>query len=257
MFVRFRQRRNLLLVSLVETRRVDGKVRQEHIAGLGSIEVPPSVADRITFWQRLHERFAKLSNRVATATQTKVLGKIHARVPMVTADEQRALQLENAEADQQLWERLRDLHQSTANDHKGLAAKAERTAANGQAAAEAAAANAAGAKDRVDRIKGGENVPGGLGKPMTGGDWIKQLGLTRRDLRRMEHLMAVDKLGDDAWEEYSHEHFRELMKADNRMTLAAAREVLRRRFPEAPEDKQAAAREAFLAFHDDEAADEG
>jgi hypothetical protein len=161
------------------------------------------------------------------------------------------------EADQQLWERLRDLHQSTANDHKGLAAKAERTAANGQAAAEAAAANAAGAKDRVDRIKGGENVPGGLGKPMTRGDWIKQLGLTRRDLRRMEHLMAVGKLGDDAWEEYSHEHFRELMKADNRMTLAAAREVLRRRFPEAPEDKQAAAREAFLAFHDDEAADEG
>ena len=73
----------------------------------------------------------------------------------------------------------------------------------------------------------------------------------------MEHLMAVGKLGDDAWEEYSREHLRELMKADNRMTLAAAREVLRRRFPEAPEDKQAAAREAFLAFHDDEAADEG
>jgi hypothetical protein len=62
-------------VSLVETRRVDGKVRQEHIAGLGSIEVPPSVADRITFWQRLHERFAKLSNRVDAATQTKTPSK--------------------------------------------------------------------------------------------------------------------------------------------------------------------------------------
>ena len=47
---------------LVETRRIDGKVRHEHVASFGSVEVPPSVEDRITFWQRLHERLAKLSN---------------------------------------------------------------------------------------------------------------------------------------------------------------------------------------------------
>jgi hypothetical protein len=44
MFVRFRQTDYRLQVSLVETRRLDGKVRHEHIAGLGSVECPPSVA---------------------------------------------------------------------------------------------------------------------------------------------------------------------------------------------------------------------
>jgi predicted N-formylglutamate amidohydrolase len=56
------------------------------------------------FWQKLHERLAKLSNRVDAAAQGKVLAEVHSRVPMVTADEQRALQLENAEAEARFWE---------------------------------------------------------------------------------------------------------------------------------------------------------
>ena len=56
---------NRLQLSLIETRRCDGKVRHEHIASLGS-----SVAERIAFWTRLHERLAKLANRVDAATQT-------------------------------------------------------------------------------------------------------------------------------------------------------------------------------------------
>jgi hypothetical protein len=39
MFVRFRQTAQRLQASLVETRRIDGKVRHEHIAGLGSVEM--------------------------------------------------------------------------------------------------------------------------------------------------------------------------------------------------------------------------
>jgi predicted Zn-dependent protease len=62
----------------------------------------------------------------------KVLGAVHDRVPMVTADEQRALQLENAKADAQFWDRMADMHAGTAADHKGLAARAERTAAEGE-----------------------------------------------------------------------------------------------------------------------------
>src|SRR5499426_3010843 len=42
----------------VETRRVGGKVRHEHVAGLGSIETPPSVDARLAFWVRLHQRLA-------------------------------------------------------------------------------------------------------------------------------------------------------------------------------------------------------
>src|SRR5260370_28434408 len=98
MFVRFRQARRLQ-VSLIETRRVDGKVRHEHVSGLGTIDVPPSVADRVEFWRQLHERLGQLSNRLDAATQAKGLGDVHAKIPMVTSEETRALHLHNAEAD--------------------------------------------------------------------------------------------------------------------------------------------------------------
>jgi hypothetical protein len=87
MFVRFRRSAKHLALSLVETRRVDGKVVHEHIASLGSVETPPAIHQRIAFWRRLHERLAKLDNRIDPATQGKLLGDIHSRVPMVTPDE--------------------------------------------------------------------------------------------------------------------------------------------------------------------------
>jgi hypothetical protein len=78
MFARFRQSSRRLQVSLVETRRLDAKVRHEHVASLGSIGVPPSVADRVAFWSQLHQRLARLSNRVDADTQSKILGAVHA-----------------------------------------------------------------------------------------------------------------------------------------------------------------------------------
>jgi hypothetical protein len=57
MFVRFRSSASgCLYVSIVETRRIGGRVRQEHIANLGSIETPLTIWNRLQFWQRLHER---------------------------------------------------------------------------------------------------------------------------------------------------------------------------------------------------------
>ena len=167
MFVRFRTSGHKLQASLVETRRVDGRVRHEHVAGLGSIETPPSVQARLAFWQRLHERLANLSNRVDPATQGKILGAVHARIPMVTPDEQRAVQLENAEADERFWTRFKDFNEETAAGHKALAATAEQVAANQQAKAADAAAKAAAAKERAERIRRGDDVPGGIGKPFT------------------------------------------------------------------------------------------
>jgi hypothetical protein len=89
MFVRFRETPYGLAMSLVETRRENGRVRHEHVASLGSVETPLTVAERVAFWSRLHERLARLSNRIDDETQGKVLGAVHARVPMPTADEQR------------------------------------------------------------------------------------------------------------------------------------------------------------------------
>src|SRR5881394_3303493 len=111
MFVRFRQSRNRLQVSLVASRRVDGKVSVEHIAGLGTVDDPPSIRERLKFWARLPDRLDRLANRIGSEDRTKLLGAVHARVPMVTIAEQRALQLENAKADADFWERVRD-HQT-------------------------------------------------------------------------------------------------------------------------------------------------
>ena len=48
----------------MQTRRVDGKVRSEHIASLGSVDADVSVRARIAFWAKLPERLARLANRV-------------------------------------------------------------------------------------------------------------------------------------------------------------------------------------------------
>jgi hypothetical protein len=47
--------------------------------------------------RRLHERLAKLSNRIGADDQGKILGAIHVRIPMATIDELRTLQRENSE----------------------------------------------------------------------------------------------------------------------------------------------------------------
>jgi hypothetical protein len=166
MFVRFRATTCRLQVSLVETRRANGRVRHEHIASFGAVEVPLTIRGRAAFWQRLHERLAKLSNRIDATAQAKLLGEVHARIPMVTIDELVEVKVENAEADERLWSSLREMHEEQTKSLKQLAAGAESGIAENQSAADDAAAKAAEAKERVERLKRGEDVPGGLGKPV-------------------------------------------------------------------------------------------
>ena len=197
MFVRFRQTKTRLQASLIAGRRVDGKVRHEHVAMLGTVDAPPSIAGRLAFWQSLHERMALLGNRIDSATQAKLYGDIHARIPMVTPDEQRALQLDNAKADAQVWDTLADMHGDTVEGHQGLIASAERTKTAAAAAQAKAAQQAARAKDRVARIERGDDVTGGLGKPPTIADLI-EAGFTKAELERFRQVNEVSKaLGFD------------------------------------------------------------
>jgi hypothetical protein len=87
MFVRFRTTPRRLQVSVLETRRAAGKVTNEHIASLGSIEVPMTVGGRQAFWANLWERLPRLSNRIGADDQTKIRNTLHARIPMVMPDE--------------------------------------------------------------------------------------------------------------------------------------------------------------------------
>jgi hypothetical protein len=215
-------------LSLVETCRVNGKVKAEHVASLGSIATPQTVAGRVAFWAQLHERLARLGNRLDGAAQGKVLGAVHARVPMVTADEQRALQLENAKADAEQWERFHGMHAATAEDHKGLAATVASTIAKAEGHAAEAASSAKAARERIERIERGENVEGGLGNPATREEFeaaLLKAGFTRARLR---HCLLLAELGEDEIRALMPE----ILKHKDRVERAVVRAALRRRAAE-------------------------
>jgi hypothetical protein len=166
-------------------------VHHEHIASLGSIANKPSIADRIVFWQGLFDRLGRLANRVNAETQAKILGQVHAKVPMVGADEQQSLKLENAEADERLWSSLRDMHGDLAADHETLAADAERKIRENRAAAQNAGTHADEARHRIERLKRGEDVPGGFSPPPDFERLLRDAGLTGRDITHMRLMAAL------------------------------------------------------------------
>src|SRR5262245_61594079 len=108
MFVRFRERDGRLLVSLAETRRVGGKVQQEHVADLGAIDGEPTVEARIAFWKRLHERLARLGNRLDAAKLASILGAINKRIPMAAVEELPAARVAQAERSLKWWQAHHD-----------------------------------------------------------------------------------------------------------------------------------------------------
>src|SRR5262245_29757582 len=108
MFVRFRERNGRLLVSLAETRRVGGKVRQEHVADLGAIDLEPTVEARVAYWKRLHERLSRLGNRVDSTKLATILGAINARIPMATIDEIPTARTAQAERTLKWWQAHRE-----------------------------------------------------------------------------------------------------------------------------------------------------
>jgi hypothetical protein len=226
MFVRFRETAYRLQLSLIETRRIGGRVRHEHIASLGSIEIPPSVAARIEFWRRLHDRLAKLSNRVDAETHAKVLGAVHARVPMPSSDEQRQLQLDNAKEDARIWSSLQDLHQSRAGGHKGLISRAQDAVTSDEAAAAQAAAKAKVAQDRIERIERGENVEGGLGKPIDVEAIMTAAGWTKADFRNVKVTAAIGALGEDVFKQFLAEAHKNRERTERAFGRAFARRFL-------------------------------
>jgi len=112
------------------------------------------------------------------------------------------------------------MNQATAEDHKGLTGKAERAIADCQTAAAEAATKAAAAKDRVERIKRGDDVPGGLGKPLTRDDAeriFREAAMTTSDLRRMARLCEIS---DSAWDELMQEVHRRTHQAQDTAVIA-------------------------------------
>jgi hypothetical protein len=121
---------------------------------------------------------------------------------MVTFDEQRALQRENAEADARIWAGLQDMSAEMATGHKGLAALASGKAAESEALAKDAAEKAAAAKDRLDRLAKGEDVPGGLGKPVDFEKVLTGAGWSRDDINFSRALASLSVGREDLFDAF-------------------------------------------------------
>jgi hypothetical protein len=158
MFVRIRKSTEKLRLSLVETSRVSGKVRQEHVASLGSIPQSMTAPERREFWSRLDVRFASLGNRIDLDA---VRALIAVTVPPPSKAELDILDLEDyAEA----WQRIADVFRPLENP-PSPAKEALRAMSDGVKAKEyaAAAARVAKAKERIERVRNGEDA--GLKEP--------------------------------------------------------------------------------------------
>ena len=178
MLVRFRQTAAGLQCSLVETRRIDGKVRYEQVASLGSVSRSPSVGDRLAFWRRVYEQLAELADRIDAETQGQIISAVHSRIPIVTPNEQRALRVrphphEAEKAPRRQRAEERPQNEAPRPPSSGTAADsplpfplnpALPTMENNgvQPAEDAALGN-----EQMMQAERGENVEGGVGRPTT------------------------------------------------------------------------------------------
>jgi hypothetical protein len=229
MFVRFRQQGHRLQPSLLQTRRVAGKgPRAEHIASLGSVDADVSVRERLAFWARLPSRLASLGNRLGPDEHPKIYEALHARIPMVTPDEQRAIQEENAKDDERVWDTLLDLNASHIEGHKALIATVEAKIAEMAPEVERAAERVEVARNRLEKLKRGEDVADGLGKPPDIVAVLKAAGWTPSMMRRGRLLNSLTETEFKMVLESSHSAAK---AAADKATEREARRIIRARKP--------------------------
>jgi len=193
MFVRFHLQGNRLQASLAQSRHVGGKVQAEHIGALGSVAANVSVRARLVFWAKLPQRLAALGNRLGTDKHPKIYAALHGRIPMVTAEEQRVVQEENFKDDERFWDMMQDLNVASVEGHKNLIASAEAKLKESESAAADAGEKRETAENRLQRLRRGEDVSGGLGKKFDLDASLKAAGITPRDLRHMQILGSLTK----------------------------------------------------------------
>ena len=208
MFVRFRQTDHRLQASLVGTRRDGGHVRHAHLANLGSIPLALSVADRVAFWAHLHERLARLDNRLEPAARFAILAAVRARIPMVTPEEQHAEQLAEqlarAEANARFWETMDGLNDDLIQEGAVLRA-------------------AAASRAWLARAQAREIVA--APKPMSAKELRKAFGIAQGDARQWLRLSLIHDAG--RWDEFMGEVHKLHEQARRRENGASRSLVLR------------------------------
>src|SRR5262249_23767023 len=159
-------------------RRKGGTTRGRLIALLPSIPTPPDAADRIAFWRKLHERFAALGNQIDAATAAKLMGGIHARIPMVTPDGQRDLHRANLQADAKRCDAVAGMFDDMIAGKRAMIAQLAADVAALLPHRDLMASEAERSRDNLARLERGEDVSAGLGKPPDITSILRKVGMT-------------------------------------------------------------------------------
>jgi hypothetical protein len=109
-------------------------------------------------------------------------------------EEQAAVQLANAQADEKLFAALQDMHAAVVADHQRLATTVDSKIADGRAVLAEAAARLSAARERVVAIERGEAVAGGLGKPLDIEAALRADGWSDADIQHCRDLVEVEAI---------------------------------------------------------------
>jgi hypothetical protein len=174
MFIRIRKSKKRFRLSLVETRRIDGKVRAEHVASLGSIAVAMTVADRVKFWKVIEGKLAGLSNRINPDDLRATVG---AKVAVPSKKEVDVADLQEYAA---AWRQIADFFTPYEPKPTPMKAAMQRDSAGiKEWQLRDAIRREQAAMERIDRVLRGEDA--GLKKPFSRDD--------------PAHLAALNKMG--------------------------------------------------------------
>jgi hypothetical protein len=116
---------------LVESKRVDGKPRQQHVASIVGFSESQTKIDmqRCYIWKTVDERLKRLSNRITQADRERIEAAVAARVPRPTPEEEK--EAARGKARDLGWKYLSEEHQALLADEK------EQLLANGSSLARA------------------------------------------------------------------------------------------------------------------------
>jgi hypothetical protein len=227
MFARFRQQGNRLQASLVHTRRGAGRVRARAHRHAWIVDVDVSVRSRVAFWVKLPQRLIALGNRLSADEQPKIYAALHGRIPMVTPDEQRAVQEESFKDQERFWDAMQDLNDAYSEEQKNLIATASAKLKVSERAAADAGERLEAAKDRLQRLQQGGSVSGGLGKKFDSVAAMKASGMTQSTMRRMRLFASLTEAEFSSLLEPERMHQR--IAAEDKVTEREARRILRKR----------------------------
>jgi hypothetical protein len=225
MHVRSRLHHRRLQISLIDTRRVDGKVRQEHVASLGSVPPDMTVQDRQAFWTQVHPRLSRLDNRLGPDERARVMGELHEIVPMVPLDAAISGKIETETRNLKRSTDLRDMFQEMVDGKKALLAKLQREIAEGEVHVAKMDDSVKHHRDKLDRLEAGEDVPVSKELDRAATRAIcKEAGWTRSNFHRAALMQELG--GEEGFTEYLDEIHRS--RKDHRGDTRVLNRVLRR-----------------------------